>query len=134
MEEYKRELFEELVIWSDGNPTLAREWIKNSTGDDCDEHSKLSEYGVADKLTGNDNGGFYRSNVSMAKSMILGRNVLEDTEFLGYLHGCETHLEDLLAKGWDTLDIWYRCYVMDNHLTSEDIIKALKRGVSFNHE
>lgn len=135
MENYKKEMLDKLTVWASDNTDTVKEWIEEALNDDgkiiaddCADHSKLSEYGVADQLTGNDDGSFY-CNAYKAKEALADNDALTDNDFLQYLRDNDVHLEDLIERGWECVDVWYRCYVLDYHLTPEDIVGAIQQGI-----
>lgn len=135
MENYKSEILDHLTMWASDNTDIAKGWVKEALNDEgkiiadnCADHSKLSEYGVADQLTGNDNGSYY-CNAYKAKEALAENDALTDEDFLQYLRDNEVHLEDLIERGWECVDVWCRCYVLDYHLTTEDILGAIQHGI-----
>lgn len=135
MENYKSEILDRLTMWVSDNTDIAKGWVKEALNDDgkiiaddCVDYSRLSEYGVAGQLTGNDNGSYY-CNAYKTKEALAENNALTDEDFLQYLRDSETHLEDLVERGWECVDVWYRCYVLDYHLTTEDIVGAIQQGI-----
>lgn len=135
MENYKEEILDRLTMWASDNTDIAKGWVKEALDDEgriiadnCADYSKLSEYGVADQLTGNDDGSFY-FNAYKAREALSENDALTDEDFLQYLRDNEAHLEDLMERGWECVDVWYRCYVLDYHLTTEDIVGAIQKGI-----
>lgn len=134
MDNYKKEMLDKLTMWASDNKAQAKEWLKNSTElDETDQVEKLEEYGVSDQLTGNDNGSFYCSTYK-AKQALTENDALTDEGFLYYIADMGCSLDELFMKGWETVDVSYRDYVLHNHLTAEEILEALKIGVNPSKE
>lgn len=131
---YMEDLLADLEMWADDNVDTAKEWLKEDEEIDDIYASLLIDHinGIANELTGNDNGSYY-CNAYKAKLAIEHNDLLTNEEFLDYLRGADTRLEDLLEKGWEAVDVWGRCWTLDYKLTDEMIKEALEKGVA-KHE
>lgn len=134
METYKKEMLDDIAQLATDNRESAKEWLDEITENGEIDYDKatdldfLHDIGWGDYLTGNVSGSYY-CNSAKAKETVEKRELLTDEGFLNYLRDNETHLEDLMDQGWEAIDVWARCYVIDYLLTGEEIVKALQKGI-----
>lgn len=128
MESYKEQVLEAIRTLANENEDIVGKWID----EERDFRDELNDIAWADNITGNGSGSYYCS-VAKAKQQVIESDILEDEGFTSYLRDNEKHLEDLLDDGWEALDIWCRCYIMDYVLADEEIKKALFDGY-FEHK
>lgn len=126
---YMEDLLADLETWADDNVDTAKEWLEEES-ENPDEGLLIDHIsGIANELTGNDNGSYY-CNAYKAKLAIEHNGLLTNEEFLDYLRDTDTHLEDLLEKGWEAVDVCGRCWTLDYKLTDEMTKEALEKGVA----
>lgn len=126
---YMEDLLADLEMWADDNVDTAKEWLEEES-ENPDEGLLIDHIsGIANELTGNDNGSYY-CNAYKAKLAIEHNGLLTNEEFLDYLRDTDTHLEDLLEKGWEAVDVCGRCWTLDYKLTDEMTKEALEKGVA----
>lgn len=129
---YMEDLLADLEMWADDNVDTAKEWLEEES-ENPDEGLLIDHInGIANELTGNDNGSYYCSTYK-AKLAIEHNDLLTEEEFLSYLRDTDTHLEDIMDKGWEAVDVWGRCWTLDYKLTDEMAKEALEKGIA-KHE
>lgn len=130
MNSYHEQLLEAIVDLADENQNEVKEWLDNPNKDLREELQRIEWAGY---LTGNDSGSYY-CNSAEAERQVNTSGILFDEGFLNYLRDMDTHLEDIMAKGVETVDVWARCYTLDYNVSEEEIKEALVSGSGYSPE
>lgn len=129
MEEYKIEMLDGIRLFASDNKAKVKELLE----DEDDVIDFITDESCSDYITGNASGSFY-CDEAKAKNHVYSSHILDDESFLECLIESGTHLEELILKGWETVDVWARCYILDSVLSENEIKQALAEGAEFEEE